>query len=114
MKELNAVVKDLYSFLDEKQAEDVIVYDVDGKNPETDYIVLSTARNNRHLSALSRDADDFLTKAGYELRGREGDPESGWILMDFNDLVLHLFVEEQRSYYHLERLCNSYSVLLQS
>lgn len=114
MKDLKVLAQELYDFLDGKQAEEIIIYDVDGKNPETDMIILTTARNNRHLNALSKDVDDELTKKGFELRSREGEPDSGWILLDFNDIVVHLFVEEQRSYYHLERLCNSYTVLLES
>jgi len=98
------ITQKVMSYLDEKQARDVMGIDVQGVNSETDYILICTGRNKRHLQALAGELEEWVHKLGYPLRAREGTAESGWVLLDFNDLIIHLFDEDQREYYSIERL----------
>jgi ribosome-associated protein len=90
--------------LDEKKLQDITIFDVERSIQITDYFVLASGLNSRHL----RSASDFLVK---ELRqesvarmGLEGYREGKWILVDFSDVIVHLFLAENRRYYDLELL----------
>lgn len=109
-----AITQQVMKYLDEKQAQDVLGIDVQGVNTETDYIMICTGRNKRHLQALAQDLEELVQKLGLELRAREGKAESGWVLLDFNDLIIHIFDEDQREYYSLERLWKDLPVARQS
>lgn len=102
------------SYLDDKQAQDVLGIDVQGISAETDFILICTGRNQRHLQALAKDLEELVEELGLPLRAREGRAEGGWILLDFNDLIIHLFDEERRQYYSLERLWKDIPVAYQS
>ena len=69
-----------------------------------DYFVICTADSERQLRAVLRAIDDDLTAAGAKNPRIEGSTETGWILLDFNDVIVHLFTPEQREFYRLERL----------
>lgn len=108
------ITQAVINYLDEKQAEDVLGLDVQGINSETDYILICTGRNKRHLQALAKDLEEIVEKLGLPLRAREGRAESGWVLLDFNDLIIHLFDEERRQFYSLERLWKDLPVAYRS
>lgn len=108
------ITQAVINYLDEKQAEDVLGLDVQGINSETDYILICTGRNKRHLQALAKDLEEIVEKLGLALRAREGRAESGWVLLDFNDLIIHLFDEERRQFYSLERLWKDLPVAYRS
>ncbi len=69
-----------------------------------DYFVICTVNNERQLRAVMRAIDEDLTGAGAKNPRIEGSPETGWVLVDFIDVVIHLFSPEQREFYRLERL----------
>jgi ribosome-associated protein len=89
---------------DSKQAEDLVALDVSGPLPLTDIFLLATGRNERNVVAIAGEVEDKLIEAGYKPLRREGRAEGRWILLDFGDLVVHVFHEEDRMYYSLERL----------
>ncbi|MDD4730410.1 MAG: ribosome silencing factor [Desulfovibrio sp.] len=94
----------LGGWLVEKQASEVIGLDVDGLCHITEALVIVSAKGVRHAQAL---ADSLLDRSGQEnieYLGMEGYNAGGWILMDFNDVVVHIFQAEQRSLYNLEGL----------
>jgi ribosome-associated protein len=70
----------------------------------TDYFVVATATNPRQMNALIDSLDRDLRDEGIRPRRVEGEPGSGWVLVDFGDAVVHLFSPEQRAYYNLEGL----------
>ena len=88
--------KDLAKTLEDTKATDVKVYDVRGKSGFTDFFVVATGAAAPHLKALAK----ALPKA-YRV---SGDPESGWIVSDYIDVVVHVFSAEARAYYALEKL----------
>ena len=89
---------------DSKQGEDLVALDVSGPLPLTDVFLLVTGRNERNVVAIAGEIEDKLLEAGAKPLRREGRAEGRWILLDFGDLVVHVFHEEDRMYYSLERL----------
>ena len=86
----------------ELQAEDVILMDVSENCAFADYFIVMTANSPRHMRAISEDIESHLKKLSLTLHHREGDQNSGWYLLDYGDLVIHLFAREHREYYSLE------------
>ncbi|MEO7122154.1 MAG: ribosome silencing factor [Lacisediminihabitans sp.] len=89
---------------DSKQAEDLVALDVSGPLPLTDVFLLVTGRNERNVVAIAGEIEDRLIAGGNKPLRREGRSEGRWILLDFGDLIVHVFHEEDRVYYSLERL----------
>ncbi len=89
---------------DSKQGDDLVALDVSGPLPLTDIFFLVSGRNERNVQAIAGEIEDKLIEAGAKPLRREGRAEGRWILLDFGDLVAHVFHEEDRMYYSLERL----------
>ena len=89
---------------DSKQAEDLVALDVSEPLPLTDIFLLASGRNERNVLAVAAEVEDKLNEAGVKTLRREGRAEGRWVLLDFGDLVVHVFHEEDRMYYSLERL----------
>jgi ribosome-associated protein len=89
---------------DSKQGEDLVALDVSGPLPLTDIFFLATGRNERNVQAIASEVEDKMIEAGAKPLRREGRAEGRWILLDFGDIVAHIFHEEERMYYSLERL----------
>lgn len=89
---------------DSKRAEDLVALDVSGPLPLTDIFLLATGNNERNVVAIASEIEDKLIESGNKPLRREGRAEGRWILLDFGDLVVHVFHTEDRMYYSLERL----------
>ena len=96
---------------DSKQGEDLVGLDVSGPLPLTDVFLLATGRNERNVVSIASEIEDKLLEIGAKTLRREGRAEGRWILLDFGDLVVHVFHEEDRMYYSLERLWKDCPVL---
>jgi ribosome-associated protein len=70
----------------------------------TDYFVVATANNPRQMNAIIESLDRDLRDEGIRPRRREGAPDSGWVLLDFGDAIVHLFSSDERAYYNIEGL----------
>jgi len=89
---------------DSKAGEDLVALDVSNPLPLADIFLLVTGRSERNVVAIAGEIEDKLIEAGHKPLRREGRAEGRWILIDFGDLVVHVFHEEERVYYGLERL----------
>jgi len=89
---------------DSKGGEDIVALDVSGPLPLTDIFLLVTGTVERNVIAIAGEIEDQLNEAGVKTLRREGKGEGRWVLLDFGDLVVHVFHEEDRMYYSLERL----------
>lgn len=78
--------------------------DLRGLSTVADFFVLCTAGNERLLRAVVKEVDDVLAKEGAPQVRIEGSPETGWVLLDYGDVIVHIFSEEQRAYYRLDKL----------
>ena len=90
--------------LSAKKAEDVVVLGIAEQSSFADFFVNATAMNERQLSALADEVEDKLAKGGVLPKNIEGKPPSGWILMDYGDIVVNLFLPQQREMYQLEKI----------
>jgi ribosome-associated protein len=89
---------------DAKQGEDIIALDVSEPLAIIDVFVLITGRNERNVQAIADEIEDQAIQAGRKTLRREGRDLGRWILLDFGDVVAHIFHEEERMFYGLERL----------
>ncbi|WP_308464848.1 ribosome silencing factor [Rathayibacter soli] len=89
---------------DSKAGEDLVALDVSGPLPLADVFLLVSGRSERQVLAIADEIEDALAESGVRALRREGRGEAHWILLDFGDLVVHVFHQEDRSYYSLERL----------
>jgi ribosome-associated protein len=90
--------------LSDRQAEDVVMLDISQVSSFADFFVIATAQNPRHMNALIDAFDKELANEGYKALRREGTPDSGWVLIDFGAIIVHLFTPEDRAFYNLEGL----------
>ena len=90
--------------LSEKKAEDIQVIDISEISVIADYFVIASAANTNQLQAMMDAAEEDLYKAGFHWAQKEGNNNSSWILMDYKDIIIHLFSKEDRLFYDLERI----------
>jgi len=89
---------------DDKQAADPVALDVSALLPFTDAFLLLSGRNERQVNAIADAIEERLLTDGAKRLRREGAGEGRWVLLDFGEIVVHVFHEEERLYYSLERL----------
>ena len=89
---------------DAKGGEDLVALDVSEPLPLVDIFLVVTGRSERNVAAIADEIEDQLLAAGVKRLRREGRAESRWVLIDFGDLVVHVFHEQERVFYGLERL----------
>lgn len=88
----------------DKKALSVEIIDVTGKVDYADYIVVMSATSDRHAGAIAKHVDTVMSQSGLPPRSIEGLSHGSWVLMDFDDVIVHIFHEETRGYYDLESL----------
>ncbi|MEO0093715.1 MAG: ribosome silencing factor [candidate division WOR-3 bacterium] len=88
----------------DKKGEDIILLDLRRISPIADYFILATAQSPLHAQAISDEVVEKLKKDGYRLHHVEGYNQAQWILLDYLDIVVHIFLPEVRAFYGLERL----------
>jgi ribosome-associated protein len=98
--------------LEDKKGEDILLLDIHEISDFADYFVICSGTSDRMLQGLADGVLEQIRKQ-YNMRGRvEGSPRDGWVLVDYNDVVLHLFSPERRDYYRLEELWGQGKTLL--
>jgi len=90
----------------EKKASDVVVLDVAPSLVIVDYFVIASGATDRQVHAIADEIEAQLKAAGLRAIGREGEREAKWILLDFGDIVVHVFQPDEREFYRLEKLWN--------
>ncbi len=88
----------------DKKAQDVLVLDISDLTPLADYFVICTANSSTQVEAIARAITERMDEAGVACKGIEGLNAARWVLLDFGDVVVHVFRPEDREFYHLERL----------
>lgn len=90
--------------LDEKKGKDIKVIDIHGVSVIADYFIIASAGNQNQVQALVENVEEKLGRAGFEPKQVEGTRNSSWVLMDYGDVIVHIFDEENRLFYDLERI----------
>ena len=104
MNDIQKLVKLACGALEEKKASDIRVLDITGVSVIADYFIIANGENERQVEALADAVDEALGRAGYERRAIEGYNTRRWILLDYNDVIIHIFNREDRLFYDLERI----------
>ena len=90
--------------LEDKNAEDIKIIDISKVSVIADYFIIAGGNNRNQVQALSDNVDETCGRAGGKLRQIEGYESAKWILMDYNDIIVHIFSKEDRLFYDLERI----------
>jgi ribosome-associated protein len=88
----------------DKKAVSVEIIDVTGKVDYADYVVVMSATSDRHANALAKAVDSEMSRKGIHAHSIEGLPQGSWVLIDFGDVIVHIFHQDTRGYYDLESL----------
>ena len=95
----------------EKKGKDIKVIDIHEVSVIADYFVIASASNQNQVQAMVDNVDETLGRAGFEAKQIEGTRNSSWVLMDYGDMIVHVFDEENRLFYDLERIWRDGKVL---
>jgi ribosome-associated protein len=98
------IVKKAVEALRDKKAEEITVIDIREVSSIADYFIIANGTNQNQLTAMQDAVDETLYTAGLRVKQVEGNSHSTWILMDYQDIIVHLFSKEDRLFYDLERI----------
>lgn len=98
------MVKVIYDALADKKAGDIKVIDIQNVSVISDYFIIADGANKNQVQAMADNVEEAMEKAGCRVKQIEGYQTANWILMDFNDVIVHIFSSEDRLFYDLERI----------
>lgn len=98
------MTKTAVAALEEKKGEDIRIIDIRDISPIADYFILANGGNRNQVQAMADEVEEQMQKMGHALKQVEGYSTANWILMDYSDIVVHIFDRESRSFYDLERI----------
>lgn len=104
MTEARELAKIACHALSEKKAEDIRVIEISEISVLADYFIIASGGNQNQIRAMVDAVDEALAKAGHHAKQVEGNQNSSWILMDYGDIIVHIFSKEDRLFYDLERI----------
>jgi ribosome-associated protein len=90
--------------LEDKKGADISIIDISEISVLADYFIIASGTNRNQIQAMSDSVEEKLGQAGYEPKQIEGYQAAGWILLDYKDIIVHVFSEEDRAFYDLERV----------
>ena len=90
--------------LEDKKAEDITIIDISEVSVLADYFIIAEGSNRNQVQAMADSAEEALGKAGYDAKQIEGYQSANWILMDYKDIIVHVFSKEDRAFFYLERI----------
>lgn len=98
------MAKTIVDAVSDKKARDIVLLDIRELSVIADYFVVCTGANSRQIQAIAAAVEDALSESGVNIRSREGNADSGWLLLDTGDIIVHIFGPMERDFYRLERL----------
>ena len=104
MSVIETMIKNAVNALEDKKGEDIKIINISEISPIADCFILATGPNRSQVQAMADSVEEKMHKAGFHLKQVEGYDGANWILMDFIDVVIHIFDRESRSFYDLERI----------
>lgn len=104
MNQSKEMARIAWDALNDKKGEDIKIIDITGISVLADYFIIANGTNDSQVNALVDNVEEELHKAGYPLKQREGRASGSWVLLDFGDIIVHVFDKENRLFYDLERI----------
>ena len=98
------MVKIAYEALSDKKGQDIKIIDIQSVSVLADYFIIADGSNPNQVQAMADNVEECLGRAGFQPKQIEGYQEANWILLDYGDVVVHLFDKENRRFYDLERI----------
>ncbi len=100
--------------LEDKKAEDIRVINIETVSVIADYFIIATGTNANQIKAMADEVEEKLGRAGFMLKQKEGYEHANWVLLDFGDVIVHIFDKENRFFYDLERIWRDGKVMAPS
>ena len=104
MDQAKEMAKIAFEALEDKKGENVCAIDISSVSVLADYFVIANGNSDSQVNALVDNVEEELHKAGYSLVQREGNASGRWVLLDFGDIIVHVFDRENKQFYNLERI----------
>ncbi|MBP3326309.1 MAG: ribosome silencing factor [Coprococcus sp.] len=104
MSNSKEMVKTAYEALSDKKAFNIKILDIKEISTVADYFIIADGTNKNQVQAMCDNVEDFMQKAGFKPKSIEGYSEGGWILLDYYDIIVHIFSDESRHFYNIERI----------
>ena len=104
MEQSRKMAKIAYEALSDKKGEDIKVIEISEISVLADYFIIANGTNESQVRALVDNVEEQLGKAGFDAKQREGYGSGSWVLLDFNEIIVHVFDKENRLFYNLERI----------
>lgn len=98
------MVKTAVAALQDKKGEDIRVIDISGVTVIADYFIIASGSNPNQVQALTDNVEEQMYKEGYDDPRVEGYNTASWVLLDYNDVIVHVFSKDDRLFYDLERI----------
>lgn len=102
--ETKEIAQKIAAAANDKKAKDILLLNMEGLSPVTDFYVVCSAGNSTLVKAIADNIEDKLAEAGVHPTHKEGYADERWVLLDYGDVVAHVFLEEERDFYNLEQL----------
>lgn len=102
--ETKDIAQKIAAAANDKKAKDILLLNMEGLSPVTDFYVICSASNSTLVKAIADNIEDKLAEAGVHPTHKEGYADARWVLLDYGDVVAHVFLEEERDFYNLEQL----------
>ena len=104
MEQSREMAKIAFGALEEKKGEDIKIIDISKVSVMADYFIIANGTNESQIRAMVDGVEDELLKCGFSVKQREGYGLGNWVLLDFGDIIVHIFDKENRLFYDLERI----------
>lgn len=104
MNKAKEMARVAYDALDEKKGTDIKIIDISQISVIADYFIIATGNSSNQVSALVENVEEQMHKNGFNMKQREGGGHSPWVLLDYADIIVHVFDKENRSFYNLEHI----------
>lgn len=104
MEQTLEMVQIIHDALADKKGEDIKVLDISEVSIVADYFVITSGTSNSQVSALVDNVQEKMLLAGHHVKRQEGNNSGTWVLLDYGDVIVHIFEHESRSFYNLERI----------
>jgi ribosome-associated protein len=109
--DINSIVLETAELLRDRRAKDILVLDMQGYTVITDYFIICTVTSSVQIKALIRYIEEFMDERNLEPLTKKVNSDNPWVLLDYNYFIIHIFLQEGREYYQLEKLWSDAEVL---